>query len=318
MAMTLGELAERIGAVLEPGSAAKVQVDGCATLAGAGPRQVAFLTNPRYGDQLATTQAAAIITAPATPTAGKVRLVADDAYFAFRKAMVALHGRPSPTPGVHASASVDDAARIGAGTSVGPGCVIEANVVIGRDCAIGPNVVVYRDCILGDRITLHAGCVIGVDGYGYATHGGAHHKIPPAGNVVIEADVEMGANCVIERATLGSTVIGEGTKFADAVVIGHGSRVGRHNLFVAQVGLAGSVVTGDYVAIGGQSGIAGHLTIGDRAQVAAHSGVMTDVPPDTRYGGTPAQPLGDAKRSIVAAQRLPELFERVRKLERKE
>lgn len=313
--MTLQELAQRIGASVEPAEAGDRPVNGCATLNQATESQVSFLTNARYSDELATTHAAAIIVDPKTPTPGKVRLVADDAYFAFRQAMVVFYSRPALSA-VHPSAIVDPTAQIGPGTGIGPHCVIEANVKIGRDCQLGPGVAVYHDCIIGDRVTLHAGCVIGVDGFGYATHAGGHQKIPPAGNAIIHDDVEMGGNCVIERATLGSTVIGHGTKFADAVVIGHGTKVGRHNLFVAQVGLAGSVTTGHSVAIGGQSGIAGHLKIGDRAQVAAHSGVMTDIPADAKFGGTPAIELTDAKRLHLLARQLPQMHRRIKNLER--
>ena len=184
-----------------------------------------------------------------------------------------------------------------------------------------PHVTVYDDCIIANRVTLHAGCSIGQDGFGYSTHAvpgqePVHHKIPQAGNVVIEDDVEMGANCSVDRATLGSTVIGAGTKFSNGVTIGHGCHVGPHNLFVAQVGLAGSVETGKHVVLGGQVGIAGHLKVGDRAQVAATSGVMKDVPPDSVYGGTPAIPLRETKRVVLYAQRLPDLAARIKTLER--
>jgi len=315
MTITLGELASRISATLDPPTAANTPIVGCATLEQATDQHVSFLTNPRYADRLTTTRAAAVIVPPDTEAAGKARLIADDAYFAFRQAMVVLHDRDHFLPGVHPSAHIDPSATVGRRVHLGPGCVIGANATLGDDCMLIANVTVYHDCVIGDRVTLHAGCVIGVDGFGYATHEGEHHKIPPAGNAVIEADVEMGGNCVVERATLGSTVVGRGTKFADAVVIGHGTKVGRCNLFVSQVGLAGSVTTGDYVAIGGQSGVAGHLTIGDRAQIAAHSGVMTDIPADTKFGGTPAVELKDALRMHINARNLPDTLKRIKRLE---
>ncbi len=318
MAMTLSELAARIGARLEPAAAADRTVTGCATLAEATDRHVSFLTNPRYAPQLAATQAAAVIVGPDTDAPRLTRLVADDPYFAFGQAMFTLHGQPPPgEPAIHPAAHIHPTATLGDGCRVGPGCEIGAHATLGEHCTLHANVVIYPDCVLGDRVTLHAGCVIGVDGFGYATHDGEHHKIPPAGRAVIQRNVEMGANCIVERATLGDTVVGAGTKFADAVVIGHGSKVGRHNLFVAQVGLAGSVVTGDYVAIGGQSGVAGHLRIGDRAQIAAHSGVMSDVPADTKVGGTPATELSHAKRLILLGRRLPEMLARIKRLERR-
>ncbi len=340
MAVTLGELAKVIGATLRaPDDAAGDRpVTGCASLQGAGPEQVAFLANPKYIAQVRSTDAAAVIVAPNVEAADKVLLVADDPYFAFRNAMVALHGfreHPQPSDGpISPLAVIDQAAEIGEGTVVHPFAVITAGAKIGRDCVIYPHcfvgpavrigdqcllypsVTVYDRCVLGDRVTLHAGCVIGQDGFGYATHDGAHHKIPQAGNVVVEDDVEMGANCSIDRATMGSTVIGAGTKFSNSVTVGHGTKVGRHNLYVALVGLAGSVETGDYVAMGGQVGVAGHLRIGHQVKIAATSGVMEDIPDHTDVGGTPALPLTEAKRVHLHLQRLPQLVNRIKKLER--
>jgi UDP-3-O-[3-hydroxymyristoyl] glucosamine N-acyltransferase len=299
---------------------------------------VSFLANPKYFDRVASTNASAVIVAPGVEAPGKTLLIAKDPYFAFRNAVVELHGfrkHPQPADGpISRLAVIHPTAKIGEGTVVHPFCVVEANATIGKgcilyphvfvgpsakvgdDCQLYPNVVIYDQCVLGNRVTLHAGCVIGQDGFGYATHKGAHHKIPQVGNAVIEDDVEMGANCAIDRATIGSTVIGHGTKFSDAVTIGHGTKVGRHNLYVAMVGLAGSVETGDYVVIGGQSGVAGHLKIGHQSQIAASSGVMTDIPDKTQFGGTPAMPLTEAKRIHLMSLRLPDLLDRVKKLER--
>lgn len=336
MAMTLKDLAGSIGARLEPPDAGELQVNGCAALADAGPDQVSFLTNPRYADQLATTSAAAVIVGDESQAIGKPRLIADDPYFAFRNAVVTLHGwRQQPEPGIHPQAFVDQTAsvndlctirpfayvapraRLGRRVIVYPNVYIGKDVVIGDDCVLYPNVAIYDHCELGDRVVLHAGCVIGQDGFGYATHQGEHHKIPQTGNVVIEDDVELGAGCSVDRAALGSTRIGRGTKASNGVTIGHGCGIGRYNLLVAQVGLAGSVTTGDHVAIGGQSGVAGHLHIGDRAQVAARSGVMADVPADARVGGNPAVALTEAKRAVLAAQHLPDLARRLKQIERR-
>jgi len=337
--MTLGQLAERIDARLEPAEAADRPVRACNTLMDAGPDEISFLTNPRYVGHLARTEAAAVIVDPrAAAELDRPRLIADDPYYAFRNAAVALHGfreHPIPADGpvsrharVHPDAAVGDRciihdfATVAAGAVLRDGCVLYPGVFVGPEARIGegcilyPSVAVYDRCVLGDRVTLHAGCVIGQDGFGYATHDGEHHKIPTPGNVVIEDDVEMGAGCAIDRATLGSTVIGRGTKFSNHVTIGHGARVGRYNLYVAQVGLAGSVTTGDYVVIGGQVGVAGHLTIGHRVQVAAKSGVMNDLPDDAVVGGQPAQPLAEAKRAFLAGQKVPDLLRRLKKLER--
>ena len=355
MSMTLRELAERIGATMQlcDQTVADRRIDGCASLDAADEHDVAFLANPKYAAQFAASRAAAVIVASNVANDGKNLLVADDPYFAFRNAMVELYGWREHPPVVsdqatlHASvqqgldegrisdkAMIHPTARIGAdtqvhpfavigrGVTVGSNCIIYPHTFIGPDAEVGdacllyPNVTIYERCVLGDRVTLHSSCVIGQDGFGYATHGGAHHKIPLAGNAVIEDDVEMGAHCSVDRATMGSTVIGQGSKFSNGVTIGHGSQVGKHNLVVALVGLAGSVHTGDYVSMGGQVGVAGHLKIGDRAQIAAQSGVMMDVPADASVGGTPAHPLSDAKRVALHAMRLPDLVARLRKLER--
>jgi UDP-3-O-[3-hydroxymyristoyl] glucosamine N-acyltransferase len=335
MALTLGELADRIHATLSEPAKADVPVTGCESLADADESHVSFLHHPKYLDQLRKTRAAAVIVAPNTEADGKTLLIADDPYYAFRNAAIELHGwRQQPHPGVHPDAYIDETAaladlctirpfayiapraRIGRRCIIYPGVYVGKDAIIGDDCILHPNVTVYDHCVLGNRVTLHAGCVIGQDGFGYATHNGTHHKIPTPGNAVIEDDVEMGATCSVDRATVGSTVIGQGTKFSNSVTIGHGCRVGKHNLFVAGVGLAGSVTTGDYVVMGGQVGVAGHLTIGDRVQIAAKSGVATDLPADEKYGGTPAVPLTQAKRQALAQQQLPDLIRRVKALEK--
>lgn len=343
MALTLSQLADRIGAELRlAGDASGDQlVHRCLGLDDAGPDDVSFLANPRYAEQVATTRAAAVIVAREVNADGRTLLVADDPYFAFRNAVVALHGfrehpAPSPTDGelISPLAVISPTAKIGKGCQIHPYAVISDEVTLGEncviyphtfvgprstlgdDCLLYPGVVVYDDCLIGSRVTLHAGCSIGQDGFGYATHRGAHHKIPQVGNVIIEDDVELGANCAIDRATVGSTIIGTGTKFSDLVAIGHGTKVGKHNLLVALVGLAGSVETGDYVAMGGMVGVAGHLKIGNMVQIAATSGVMTDIPDNSQFGGTPAMPLTEAKRLHLHSLRLPDLLARVKKLER--
>jgi UDP-3-O-[3-hydroxymyristoyl] glucosamine N-acyltransferase len=320
--MTLKELAEAIGAEVVGGNADQV-VDSVATLEDAREGQVSFLSNARYTRLLETTKASAVIVARNVRSERVALLRTPDPYYAFRQAMVRLHGfRRHPHEGIHPAAHVDPTATVGEGTVIYPGVYVGPRARIGRDCILYPNVVVYDDCVLGDRVTLHANCSIGHDGFGYATaklpgEEVRHHKIPQAGNVVIEDDVELGAGCAVDRATLGSTVIGRGTKFSNLVAIGHGTRVGRHGLFVAMVGLAGSVKAGDYVTLAGQVGVAGHLEIGDRVTVGAQSGVMNDVPSGTTLVGSPAMPAGQARRVYTVFQQLPELLDRIRKLEQR-
>ena len=317
VALTLTQLAERLGA--EAVGDGGLVIHSAHTLEEAGPGQVSFLANPKYLPQLAATRAAAVIVAPTVNVVegGPALLRARDPYFAFMQAVVALHGhRAHPHAGVHPKAHVDPTATVGAGSVLYPGVFVGPRAVVGRDCVLYPNVVVYDDCVLGDRVIVHAGTCIGHDGFGFATHRGEHHKIPQVGNVVVEDDVELGANCSIQRAALGSTVIGRGTKFSDNVSVGHGTKIGGHGLVVALVGIAGSTTIGHHVTLAGQSGVAGHLRVGDHVTAAARAGVIADVPDKTAVMGFPAMPISLGRRVYAAMRNLPELLERVKRLER--
>jgi UDP-3-O-[3-hydroxymyristoyl] glucosamine N-acyltransferase len=192
--------------------------------------------------------------------------------------------------------------------------------VIGRDCILYPNSVVLEECVIGDRVILQSACVVGGDGYGFATHKGAdgvvrHQKIPQVGNVVLGDDVEIGGGATIDRAALGSTVIGRGTKIGDGVSIGHNVKVGEHGLIVSQVGISGSTVIGDYVTIAGQAGIAGHLKIGNRVTVAGQSGVMDDIADQSVVMGLPAMAASHTRRIWALIVRFPDIFARLKRLE---
>jgi UDP-3-O-[3-hydroxymyristoyl] glucosamine N-acyltransferase len=352
--ITLEELAGAIDAQLR-GDGERA-VDGCAPLGEAGASDVSFFANPRYADRLAATQAGAVILGPGDVgrANGHALLVADDPYLAFREALVLLHGpRDRPAVGVSPLASVDPTARLGEGCTVlpfahvgpharlgdrvvlHPHATVGPHAVVGHDSVLHPGVCLYDRCVLGHRVTLHAHTTIGQDGLGYATAprprklaapapdpasggGSIHHKIPQIGNVVVGDDVEMGAHCAVDRAAMGSTLVGEGSKFSDHVVIGHGAKIGRHNLLVAFVGIAGSTTTGDHVTMGGHVGVAGHLTIGDRVRIAASAKVMHDLPADSgAWGGVPAVPLQDAKRIVLHEQRLPAMAARLKALEKR-
>jgi UDP-3-O-[3-hydroxymyristoyl] glucosamine N-acyltransferase len=186
---------------------------------------------------------------------------------------------------------------------------------LGNECILYPNAVVYDECVLHDGVILHAGAVIGQDGFGYATHGGVHHKIPQVGIVELHDHVEIGANVTIQRATLGKTVIGAGTKISDLAAIGHGANIGEHGLLVSLVGIAGSTKIGHHATIGGQAGVAGHLVIGDRVTIAARGGVVGDVPDGTVLYGAPATPAPHGRKGLMLLAQLPEIVERIRKLE---
>ncbi|MCP4758808.1 MAG: UDP-3-O-(3-hydroxymyristoyl)glucosamine N-acyltransferase [Planctomycetes bacterium] len=340
MGMTLQALADHVGAELR-GDGDRI-VERCAGIESAGPDEITFLANARYRSHLQTTQAGAVLVGPKVDCPDGLNcLISSDPYFAFRNAVIALLGfRQHPDPmedngaGISARAVIHPSAEVGDGTHVHPHAVVEAGASIGRgchlypgvwvgtgavigdDCILFPNAVVHEHCVLGNRVTLHAGVVIGNDGFGYATHAGEHHKIPQHGIVVLEDDVEIGGNCAIERAAIGETRIGRGTKFADLISIGHGTTIGPHCLLVSLVGVAGSVTLGHHVVLGGQTGVAGHLKVGDCVQVLAQSGIASDIPSDCQIGGAPAVSADTAKRNALASTNLADLFRRVKKLER--
>ncbi len=331
---SLSEYLKGIGMPCDLDGDANLEVVGVATLEDATQREISFLANPKYESALATTSAGAIIvTRDQAIPEGMSVLRSDDPYAAVTAVMVRIHGyRKHPEFG-NRSSDIDSTAVIGENAHIHRGAVIGPNVTIGKnavlypgvyvaancglgdDCTLYPNVVIYDGCILGDRVTIHAGSVIGEDGLGYAPVGEKWHKIPQIGTVEIGDDVEIGSNCSIDRATLGKTVIGSGTKFSNLIAIGHGSKIGENCMFVAQVGIAGSVTVGRHVTMAGKVGIAGHLDIGDNAELAAMAGVMKDVPANTRVAGAPAMPIKDAMRSFALVERLPHLSKQVKELE---
>jgi len=329
--MTLSELAEAIGGELV-GDGSKV-VRGVGGLESASPDEISFLANKKYEKHMADTKAAAVIVPADYDGPGESLIRCKDAYFAFRQAMVAFHGfrRPhfegiDPRAAIDPTAKLADGVRVAAFATVGPAATIGPNTVIyagvyvgprcriGGDCTLYPNVTLYDGTILHDRVTIHAGTSIGHDGFGYATHAGRHEKIPQAGWVELEDDVEIGACCAIDRATMGPTVIGAGTKFSNLVAIGHGTKLGKGCLVVAQTGIAGSVTVGNYCVFAGQAGIVGHIRIGDGAKVAAKTGVTNDIPPGQEVFGVPSMPLGQAKRVFTVLPRLPQMRAALRKL----
>lgn len=329
--MKLGELASAIGGTLsgEPDTV----VRGLASIEVAGPDEVTFLSNVKYERHVAESRAAAVIVPSDYAGEGDSLIRCEDSYYAFRQAMVLMYGfRQPPMRGIHERAWIDPSAELGKdvtvmpfafigpravvgdGTVIYPNAYIGADVRIGRDCEIMPSVSVYEGCILGDRVRIHAGTSIGQDGFGYATHGGRHEKIPEAGHVELGDEVEIGACCAIERATLGATAIGAGTKFADLIGIGHGTKMGKHCLMVSQSGIAGSTTVGDYCVFAAQSGIVGHIKIGDGVQVGAQSGVINDVPPGIQILGSPAAPIAETRRKVVSVSKLPEMRKTLRDL----
>ncbi|MEK7757886.1 MAG: UDP-3-O-(3-hydroxymyristoyl)glucosamine N-acyltransferase [Planctomycetota bacterium] len=311
-------------------------VCGVNTLSDARDGEITFLSNPRYVASVKETAASAVIARPGVEIPKTLSVLrCDDPYGAVTVAIITLHGhRRNPRWGLNPQASIDASAKIGANPNIAagitiaadvvvgdnctiyPGCYLADGVRIGNDCTLFPNVVIYNRCELGDRVTIHAGSVIGEDGLGYAPNGDKWVKIPQVGRAVIGDDVEIGANCTIDRATLGQTEIGAGTKFGNVVVIGHGTKIGPDCMFVGLVGVAGSVTVGRHVTLAGQVGVAGHLAIGDGAMVGAQSGIAGDVEAKASVFGSPAIPMENAKRSMYVFQKLPDWVRRIKDLER--
>ncbi len=337
MALTLSELARQVDGNIVRGEPSFL-IEGIAALDEAGPSELSFLGNERYRQQFLETRAGAVIVPPGV-TAGpeSAALVAvDNPSFAFGTAVkhfTAAHARvfePGIHPRaiiaegveldpakvrVHAGAVVMAGAVIGDGTEIGPNVVVGEKVRIGRDCLLHALVSIRERCVLGDRVTVQPGAVIGSDGFGYETVEGRHVKMDQIGIVVLEDDVEIGANTAIDRARFGRTVIGAGSKVDNLVQIAHNVQIGEHNLLVSQSGVAGSAKTGKYVVLAAQAGIAGHVKIGDQAMFAGRAGATADMEGGKTYGGYPAQPHMDEQRQKAALRKLPELIKRVKRLE---
>ena len=278
--------------------------------------------------------ASAILVSGPFTSAGKVLIRVRNPRVAFAKVLPLFFPAEHHPVGKHPSAVIAATAVVHETAHIGPHCVVGERVHIGArsvlmggnhvghdsqlgdDVRLFPNVIVYPRTSIGHRVTIHAGTVIGGDGYGYVFDAGIHRKILQVGNVVIHDDVEIGANAAIDRAALGSTVIGSGTKIDNLVHVAHNVTIGRHCLIMGQAGFAGSTRLGDYAVIASQSGIAGHLSIGTQATVGAKSGVMRDVPDGGVVLGIPAMPDKQAKRQIIGMMQLPETTKRVRELER--
>jgi UDP-3-O-[3-hydroxymyristoyl] glucosamine N-acyltransferase len=274
------------------------------------------------------------VLAPDGPDVAVPSLRAPHPYVAFVGAVALLHPPRRPAPGIHPTAVVAPSATLGPGAHVGPHVYVGERVRLGRDATLHAGAVLYDDVVagdgftaharavvregarIGDRVTLHAGAVVGSDGFGYLPLPDGNRKIPQVGIVVLEDDVEIGANTTVDRATLGTTVVGRGTKLDNLVMVGHNCRLGPHCLLAGQAGLAGGTVLGARVLLGGQAGSSGHLEIGAGARVGAQAGIHQDIPAGGVYSGYPAMESRLWRRVTVSMSRLPEVFRRLRRLER--
>jgi len=333
MRFTAAEIAERLQGTVRGNGA--VVLTGFAPADQAGPGDLTFAENENYLQKAVQSAASAVLVPKDLMVDGKVLICVADARVAFAKVLPLFYPFPEFAPGVHETAVVASSAKVDASVHIGPYCVVgegvnigagsvlEGTVHVGDHCQLGeaahlsPQVTVYSRSRLGNRVRIHAGSVIGADGFGYVFHEGKHLKIPQVGDVLIEDDVEIGANVTIDRGALGSTVIGRGTKIDNLVQIAHNVVVGEHCILVAQVGISGSTRLGNFVTLAGQVGLAGHLEVGDRATVAAKSGVMHNIPGGEMWLGIPAQENRKTKRQIIAVQRLPDLLHRVNDLEKR-
>lgn len=342
MAYRLAELAGLVGGRIE-GDPDR-EVEAIRPLDSAGPRDLSFLTHTRYRAQAVASGAGALLVGRDAPpdlrgeegeSPRRDLLVVDDPSFALSRLIAAFQNDPRPEPGIHPTAVVEPGCEvdpsawigpctvIGAGSRIGAGAAVHPLAVVGRGCAVGegavlhPHVVLYPGTEIGPGTVVHAGSVLGADGFGYATHGGAHHKVPQIGRVVVEGDVEIGALSAIDRATLGETRIGQGTKIDNLVQVGHNVQVGRHCILCGQAGIAGSTQLDDYVVLAGQAGVSGHLKVGKGVQVAAKSAVLGPVEPGAQVAGIPAIELRRWRRQAVLIARLEEMSRRLRALEKK-
>jgi len=330
---SLKDLAEKVGGYVAGDPA--VLIHGVAGVQEAQPGEITFLANPKYAPQLRTTRASAVILSQPDPKLPCAQVVVENPYFAFSQILSWFIEKPYRAVGVNSLASIGKNVHLGADLSIYPfavigdrgmigdrvtiypGVFIGEDATIGEDTVIHANVSIREKVCIGRRVIIHSGTVIGSDGFGFATHRGRHHKIPQIGTVVIEDDVEIGANVAVDRAAMGQTVIRRGTKIDNLVQIAHNVTVGEDCLLVSQVGVSGSAVIGHHVTLAGQTGVAGHLTVGDNVIAGGRTGVTKDIAPNQVVSGYPALPHRQWLEAQATFPHLPDLRKRIKELETK-
>jgi UDP-3-O-[3-hydroxymyristoyl] glucosamine N-acyltransferase len=333
--MLLSKLTNQLGGQLA--GSGDIDITGLATLKDAGPDDISFITGERYGADVFDTAAGALIVHSTFPENTDVALLrVADVAAALDAALELFSPEPDfPESGVHETALVEPTvalgpntaigehvvvrshARIGPGTVIGPGSYIGKNVAIGESCTLGPHVVVHHGSELGDRVNIYANATIGADGFGYRLVDGRHKKIRHIGKVVIEDDVDIGANSCVDRAKFGRTVIGRGTKIDNLVQIGHNVVIGENCIVVGQTGISGSTELGNYVVLGGQCGLADHLKIGDGVMAGAQSGITKDIKAGMKIVGFPAREFQKYYRDLAQSRRIPEIIEDIKALKKR-
>ncbi len=330
---TLRELAEYLGGKVIGDET--VAVNGLAPLENAGPDKITFLANPKYAAKVATTGAGGVLMAPGGERYGRSVIELANPYLGFAKLLTLFYTAPHPDLGVSPQACVAADARLGEGVSVYPGASIGSGVVIGSRCVVHPGAVIYAGVTIGNDTVIHAnavirercrigsrciiqpGAVIGSDGFGYAPDGTGYYRIPQIGIVVLEDDVEIGANTTIDRAALETTLVRRGTKLDNLVQVAHNCQIGEDCMIVSQVGISGSAKIGNHVTLGGQVGVAGHLSIADDTMIGAQSGVPGTIPASGIFSGSPVMPHKEWLRAMAVVPKLPELKKRITELEKK-
>ena len=325
----LSELARAVGGQVH---GAETAVSGASSLDQAQPGDLAYVDGERFVKAALDSKAVAFVVAQPLADLPRPQLVVSNPKYAFARLVQQFFVAPykargiaqpvvqgtgvtiGPDVSIWPFVTLGDRVKIGARVTLYPGVFVGDDSVVEDDCLLYPNVTVRERCMIGKRVIVHSGTVIGSDGFGYVQQEGRHHKIPQIGTVVIEDDVELGANVTVDRATFGRTVIKLGTKVDNLVQIAHNVTVGEHNILVAQVGIAGSTTLGSHVVVGGQAGLADHLHIGDQVMIAARSGVNRSLTGNQIVSGAPAMPHEVSIKAQAVIPRLPELRQQVREL----
>ena len=333
MTLTTAEIAKLLAG--EVVGDANATLTGFAMIDKAKVGDLTFAETPEYFAAAEASAATAIIASKDFSSDKKVVIRVANPRLAFAKALAIFFPEPKFAVGIHPSAVVAASAQVDPTAHIGPHCTIGERVKIGANCVLQsgnsvgddsvlgdetnlfPNATIYSRTQIGKRVRIHAGAVIGSDGFGYVFDTSFHRKVPQIGNVILGDDVEIGANTTVDRAALGSTIIGKGTKIDNLVQVGHNVEIGEHCIFCAQVGISGSTKIGNHTVMAGQAGLAGHLKIGNKVTIGSKSGVMHNIPDGEQWLGIPAQPDKQAKRVMIAMQRLPDLFKKIAAWEKK-
>ena len=334
MELSLQQIAEFIDGAVE--GDATIEIRGVAKIEDAQEGEITFISNPRYAKFIDSTAASAVIVGKDFPSVAKPIVRTQNAYYSFLKLLRYFHPQKELLDaGVHSKADIHDSAKLGANCRIGAYAVIDSGCVIGENVQIYPGVFVGKGVLIGDNsiihanvtlredvqigrnVIIHCGTVVGSDGFGFAPEGEIYHKIPQVGTVIIEDDVEIGANCTIDRATLGATIIRSGVKLDNLIQIAHNVEVGANTVIAAQTGISGSTRLGKNNIVGGQVGFVGHIETGDGVTVGAQSGVSKSLPANSVYFGYPARPIMQAKREEAMVRKLPDLLKKLNELETK-